>query len=191
MEGELWKEAYRLARQISKGSGVIRGRYSDAEIVAVYFWSVVHDRPIAWACIRSNWRGRQIAGRLPSASTMTRRLRTMRVRQLIQAIEQQLIRSRDASLFRCIDAKPLTVSGHSSDRDTGYGRAASSMARGYKFHGIYEHSRGFVQWTVEPMNVNESPVAAKLISNLDEAGYLVPDSIAEEMKVLLDCFNKG
>ena len=183
MEDELWKETYRLATRIGKGKGVVRGDYTDAWIVAVYFWSVVHDRPISWACVASSWRGRAIQEKLPSPATMSRRLRSEAVQQLIKAIEKELINISHPSICRLIDAKPLPISGHSEDPDAAYGRAASSMARGYKFHGIYDQSQGFVQWKIAPMNVNENPVAAELISKLTRPGYLVGDNAFDRNKL--------
>jgi hypothetical protein len=53
MERELWKALYALTvcRDKSWGSW----RYSTAEIVTVYFWAVVHDRPTRWAANSQEW----------------------------------------------------------------------------------------------------------------------------------------
>ena len=51
MEGELWKALYSLvqceAKRRKRHGRVV---YSDAVILMVYFWSVLHDRPRCWAC---------------------------------------------------------------------------------------------------------------------------------------------
>lgn len=191
MEDELWKEIYRLAKRIGKWKGVVRGTYSDAMIVAVYFWAVVHDRPTKWACDKKNWHGRGPKGDLPSASTMSRRLRAEAVLQLVEDIESELIGMNQPSFCRLIDAKPLPVSGHSDDPDVGYGRAASTMARGYKFHGIYDDSQGFVHWSIESMNVNECPAGAELISRLTSEGYLVGDNAYDRNKLYALAGDRG
>ena len=183
MEDELWKGIYRLAKRIGKGKGVIRGTHSDVAIVVVYFWAVVHDRPSKWACDKKNWHNRGPRGKLPSESTLSRRLRTEAVLQLVQVIEKELINRNQPSIFRMIDAKPLPVSGHSEDSDVGYGRAASSMARGYKFHTVFDDSQGFVCWSIKPMNVNECPAGAELISQLTHEGYLVGDNAYDRNKL--------
>ena len=183
MEDELWKEIYRLTKRIGKCNGVVRGAYSDVLIVAVYFWAVIHDRPNCWACQKKNWRGRGPRHKLPSESTLSRRLRSENVLQLIKTIEQKLIQMNQPSLCRFIDAKPLVVSGHSEDRDVGYGRASSSMARGYKFHGIYDRNQGFVQWKLTPMNCNETPPAVELISRINDPGYLIGDNAYDRNKL--------
>ena len=176
MEDELWMEIYRLAKRIGKWKGVIRGFYTDAMIVSVYFWAVVHDRPNHWACDKRNWHGRGFRGPLPSASTLSRRLKTDGVQRLIKSIERALIEKNHPSFCRLIDAKPLPVSAHSEDPDVGYGRASSGMARGYKLHAIYDASQGFVHWRIRAMNTNETPVGAELIGVLDHEGYLVGDN---------------
>lgn len=176
MEDELWKGIYRLAMRLGKGQGVIRGTYSDVLIVAVYFWAVVHDRPNRWACEKKNWHGCGPKGKLPSPSQLGRRLRSHGVIKLIEAMERHLLSQKQPSLCRLIDAKPLPVSGHSEDPHTGYGRAASTMARGYKIHAVYDISQGFVEWALHPMNINECPAAIGLISNLNQEGYLIGDN---------------
>jgi len=115
MEGELWRQVYALAKRLGKASGVIRGRFLDVEIIAVYLWSVLHDRPVGWACKRANWRGRCPMKCLPSPSTMSRRLRAEGVQRLLCDVEKELLHQRPASWCRFIDGKPLPVSGHSED----------------------------------------------------------------------------
>ena len=176
MEGELWRQVYALTRRLGKGVGVIRGRFLDVEIIAVYLWSVLHDRPVGWACKRTNWHGRCPMKCLPSPSTMSRRLRAEGVQRLLCAVENELLQQRPASWCRFIDGKPLPVSGHSQDSDAAYGRAAGAKARGYRFHGVFDESQGFVAWTIKPMNVNESKVAHELVRQLDQPGYLVGDN---------------
>ena len=55
MERQLWKKIVTLMKGINKrGNGVVCA-YTDAVIVKVWFWAVLHDRPISWACKNSNW----------------------------------------------------------------------------------------------------------------------------------------
>ena len=58
MERELWKALYALAVGLDKPWGY--WRYSTAEIVAVYFWAVVHDRPTSWAAPAATPSGRSV-----------------------------------------------------------------------------------------------------------------------------------
>lgn len=176
MEGELWRELYLLLKRLGKGKGVVRGHFTHVQIAAVYCWSVLHDRPVCWACQRCNWHGSCPMKCLPSPSTMSRRLRTQGVQYLLQEVEQTLLDQGSASLCRFIDGKPLPISGHSEDVDAAYGRAASSMARGYKFHGIFDPLQGFVAWAIHPMNISEKKVACQLVEELKHPGYLVGDN---------------
>lgn len=176
MEGELWRRVYALAKRLGKGKGVVRGTFLDVEIVAVYLWSVLHDRPMRWACERRNWHGWCPMKRLPSSSTVSRRLRSPGVQAVLRSVEGALLNERHASWCRFIDGKPLPISGHSEDADASYGRAASGKAKGYRFHGVYDESQGFVAWRIQPMSVNESKVAHDLVGELSVPGYLVGDN---------------
>jgi hypothetical protein len=175
MEGELGRQVYGLAKQLGKGAGVIRGAFSDADVAAAYLWSVLHDRPTKWACERRNWRGCCPMKRLPSRSTMSRRLRSAGVQQLLRSLERTLVEQGRRSWCRLIDGKPLPVSGHSQAQGVGYGRTTRGMGKGYKFHGVFDEFQGFVVWRTKPMNVNESKVAHELIAELSTGGYLVGD----------------
>jgi len=53
MERELWVTLYYLLRRLDKPWG--SWRYSASDIVAVYFWAVIHDRPTGWAAEPINW----------------------------------------------------------------------------------------------------------------------------------------
>jgi hypothetical protein len=54
MEGELWEAVYGLIlEEASKRGPRKRVRYSDAWVLAVFFWAAVHDRPVCWACDRA------------------------------------------------------------------------------------------------------------------------------------------
>jgi hypothetical protein len=67
-----------------------RGLYSPAVVLAVYFWSVIHDRPVCWACQHEHWPRELLPrGRLPSQSTVSRRLRQASTQALLAAIEQR------------------------------------------------------------------------------------------------------
>jgi hypothetical protein len=176
MEGELWRQVYGLAKRLSKGKGVVRGKFLDLEVAAVHLWSVLHDRPVKWACDRRNWRGSCPMKRLPSRATMSRRLRSAGVQQLLRNLEQALVKRGRRSWCRFIDGKPLPVSGHSQAQGVGYGRTTCGMGKGYKFHGVFDEFQGFVAWRIKPMNANESKVAHELIGELSKGGYLVGDN---------------
>src|SRR5262245_17216839 len=90
MERERWLVLYARARELSRGWG-FGNSYSTACIVGVFLWAAVHDRPVAWACQAENWAAELNFGKLPSQSTMSRRLRSEPVKNLLNLMEQAMV----------------------------------------------------------------------------------------------------
>lgn len=175
MESELYKKVYQLVMKIANGRKIKRATFFDAEIVLTYLWAVLHDRPIYWACNKKNWPIYHRKKPLPTASTMTRRLRKQGVQNLLKEIEQALIKRFSPSLCRWIDAKALPVNRVSKDRQAGFGPASGAMAKGYKLYTVADSAQGFIKWVVRPMQHSEAAVARDLIEDLTEQGYLIGD----------------
>jgi hypothetical protein len=85
MERELWISLYRILTQLDKSFGA--WLYSVSDVLAIYFWAVVHDRPISWAADERNWPEDIRPQHFPSQSTLSRRLRTAAVQQLMSKVE--------------------------------------------------------------------------------------------------------
>ena len=92
MERQLWKSIVCLLREVHKAQHQWRCRYSVLEIVEIWFWAVIHDRPVSWACQRRSWPIWDHRRVLPSNATMSRRLRTKEVKTLISAMENRVLR---------------------------------------------------------------------------------------------------
>lgn len=184
MEDELWRELYRIVRQLSQGARRKGAKYSAADVLLVYLFGVLHDRSTNWACQRRHWpiwlRGRR---KIPSPSTMSRRLKDADVQGLFREVEQAVLRQGSPSARLWIDGKPLVIGNSSQDREAGYGRAARGMAKGYKLHVIADESRGFVLWDVAAMNIHECTVAETLIPQLEQGEYLVGDNAYDSNKL--------
>lgn len=122
MERERWEKIYQLLQ--SADTHDFRGVYQAAAVLAVFFWAVLHDRPVSWACDRANWD--RVPFRLPSQPTMSRRLRQADVLGLLAAVEKtpELTGSPEPTCVKCIDGKPLTVGGCSHDQDARWGHGA-------------------------------------------------------------------
>ena len=176
MERELWKVLYRLAKSCDNPRfwGAFE-RYRDFEIVAVYFWAVVHDRPTCWACDAKNWPKNLRIIVLPSQSTISRRLWTTEVQQLMHNMEGILVSLQGHGWVKLVDGKPLIVGTHSKDSDCEWGRAGRSYGKGYKLHAVFGSGPIPWQWEVTPLNVGEPDVAARLIPALPRGGYLLGD----------------
>jgi Transposase DDE domain len=175
MERELWRSVYLLTRKLGNPWG--SWRYSTAEVVGIYFWAVVHDRPTNWAIQSTAWPDDLRPAWLPSQSTMSRRLRKPETVELMTAVEQQLVNLLVLGhyLMHIVDGKALAVSAVSKDRDTGYGRGAGANQKGYKLHAIWSGGPIPVAWALAPMNTSEKTMARHLIPTLSGGGYLLAD----------------
>lgn len=177
MEHQLWKGIVTILKSILKPRPRSRERFSCEDIVRVWFWAVIHDRPVSWATQRSNWPVHERRRPLPSSATMSRRLRSPQVRAVIKAIEAQTMsKTGTAPLVWMIDGKPLVIGSCSKDRQAGYGRAARGKSKGYKLHAIYGADRSIAAWRIAPMNVDERVIARRLVREARVQGYLVADS---------------
>lgn len=176
MECELWPQLYASVLQVRKKFHQKRVRFSDAVIVLVFLWGCLHDRPQCWACEPRNWKSTHLKPlKIPSDSTLSRRLESPSVKVFMSALEESIRNTRDLGLLSFIDGKALTVGPCSKDPEAKAGRAAKGMARGYKLHAIWSDRPFPEAWTVRPLNENESPVARTLITQLRGGGYLLGD----------------
>jgi len=176
MECELWPRLYALVIELGRRLRSRRVRYSDAVIVLVFLWGCLHDRPQSWCCESRNWKSTRLRPvRIPSDSTLSRRLEADSVKNFMTALGDAVRNTQDPGLLSFIDGKPLVVGSCSKDPDAKAGRVAKGMARGYKLHAIWSNRPVPEAWTVRPLNENESPVARKLISQLQGSGYLIGD----------------
>ena len=87
MERELWKQLYAMVVRLD--NLWTNGLYRHAEILVVYLWAVIHDRPTSWACDPRNWEAAPPV-RLPPQSTMSRRLRSRGTKELLDLVESEL-----------------------------------------------------------------------------------------------------
>ena len=173
-------------------------RYGDAWVLGVFFWAVVHDRPVCWACRAGNWPERHRWRDLPSDSTMSDRLRTVPALQLLAAVLDRLasLAPPASSLVRAVDGKPLPVGGYSKDRDARWGKAAAdAWERGYKLFGVW--GRGVVPdcWTLGPMDRPEPDVARRelvpALASAGAAGYLLGDALLDSNPLHEACSPRG
>ena len=85
MEAQLFQTVYRHVWSVPQLPRRQREQYHDRVIVMVYLWSVLHERPVIWACDSDNWPA-EPPWELPSDSTMSRRLRTVGVMQFLEIV---------------------------------------------------------------------------------------------------------
>jgi hypothetical protein len=178
MERELWPRLCRIVREVEASIRQTSVRYQPGVILTVYFWAVLHDRPVSWACEPRNWDTVLRPPCLPSSATMSRRLRSLAVAALLRAIEARLRGAGPPDLLRVIDGKPLPVGGLSHDPDARCGHGAGKIAKGYKLDAIWGGRPVPEAWTVVPLNVNEAGPAPALIATAGSygEGYLLGDN---------------
>jgi hypothetical protein len=190
MEHQLYRAIVQILGECDKGRHRVDCEFQDAEIVRVWYWAVIHDRPVSWACQRAHWPIWQRRS-LPSNSTMSRRLRTVSVRRLLETLERRVTSPEWPGLFWKLDGKPLPISGCSKDRQAGYGRAAGGMAKGYKLHAVIGAESRLAAWRIAPMNKDERVMAGRLLKQAAIQGYVVADSNYDSNKLHNVCEQRG
>jgi len=175
MERELLLALYKVAGDCSDSPFWWLGKFSDQEIVGVFLWAVLHDRPVSWACEPINWPKGLWKNKLPSQSTMSRRLRTTEVQRLLADMEGRYTALERPGFVSLVDGKPLVIGAHSKDRDSKWGKVGRGYAKGYKLHAIFGRGPIPLVWDIDSLNVSELDVAARNISSLKGGGYLLGD----------------
>ena len=177
MESELGPVVYQIVMDAGKGREVKDVTYPDVRIALVYFWAVMHDRPVSWACRPVNWPRATRREGVPVPSTMSRRMRTPSIRRLLEEIERRLRNRFGQSWCKWIDGKPLPVGHSSHDRHARSGYGDGGLAKGYKLYAVCDASGVLDAWRLLPMNVNEKTVAKSLVRHTPGEGYLVGDAL--------------
>ena len=76
MERELWPRLYHLVMDVGEALRLVDVTFQPHIVLLTFFWAALHDRPVCWACNPRNWATTTLRpARLPSTSTMSRRLR--------------------------------------------------------------------------------------------------------------------
>ena len=191
MEHQLWKAIVALLATLGKPRKRRTRDFTDHDIVRVYYWAVIHDRPQGWACQKKHWPIPLRRRPLPHPGTLSRRLRTPKVVALLDALEQRVVAPKEPGLFWMIDGKPLVIGGCSKDRQAGYGRAANSKAKGYKLHAIVDPAGAIASWRLAPMNKDERVMAERMLKVAPIQGYVVADSNYDSNKLHAACDQRG
>lgn len=192
MERQLWKKIVAVLLDACNGRIESSRGYSSFDIVRVWLWSVLHDRPVTWACRACNWPPRAWCDGVPSDATMSRRLRSKEVRSLLKKMEERILKpQRIMELCWSMDGKPLPIGGCTKDKQAGFGRAASCKAKGYKLHTIVGKQGRIAEWRIAPMNKDERVMARRMLKATTVNGYVVADSNYDSNKLHQVCDDRG
>jgi hypothetical protein len=132
---------------------------------------------VSWACDEKNWVATTLRpARVPSKSTLSRRLRRLETPIFMRFLIQQIRATDDPRLIAVIDGKPLPVGGASKDPEARCGRGAAGLAKGYKLYAVWDGRPVPATYRIHPMNMNEAKVAVEMIPDLTGGGgYLLGD----------------
>jgi hypothetical protein len=191
MEHQLWLSIVRVIAGCCNAPKPTIYDFSDQDIVKTYYWSVIHDRPVSWACQARHWPFNQRRKALPSPATMSRRLRTRSVEVLLNALEKRVVAPRRQGIFWMIDGKPLPIGGCSKDPQAGYGRAANCKAKGYKIHALVGSDGAIPAWRLAPMNKDERVMAERMLRTVSIQGYVMGDKNFDSNKLHQICDARG
>lgn len=193
MEYERWKAVNAVLSTLVQLRKWTSQKFSDARIVQVFYWAVICDRPISWACRPKNWPIWLRREPLPSSPTMSKRLKSASVVALLEALERRVIAPKEPGMFWMIDGKPLPIGGRSKDRQAGYGQAAGCKAKGYKVHALIADDGEIAAWRLAPMNKDERVMAERLLKSAPEEvlGYLMADANFDSNRLHQICDARG
>jgi len=187
MDLELWTQLSMAISDVER-RWPSRGRdtHPTSRIVRVHLWSVLHDRPTRWGCVRENWTTRTRPPSLPDQSTMSRRMKRADFDEFLIRVGRRLngdsnaSRARDASKLhvRIVDGKSLELPNHSTDRDARWGRGVSRTSLGYKIHFLCSTEEKPMPdaFAITPLNRCEKQMAARMIRRVRGGGYLLADA---------------
>lgn len=177
MSRHVWRLIYRSIGELNRRIPRVgrRCEYNDALIVAMYIWSVGHDRPMCWAADRSNYNSVFRPRRIPSRSQFCRRIKTVRCEALLRALQARWSGVDEVSEVFLMDGRPLVVGEYTQDRDARRGYVGKGFAKGYKLHALATEDGRIVSWRVTGLNVNEKAVAVELLDEAKPHGIVLAD----------------
>jgi len=192
MERELWPLLYRYLRATAKEFSQKYVQIQPWVIVATMLWAAVHDRSVSWACKPQHWNTTSLRpARIPSESTMSRRVDKVSTGLFWRALQERLRSSGHPALLSFMDGKPLPIGGNSKDPDAHWGRSAGGLAKGYKLHAIWSTGNMPQTWEITPMNTDEKKVAKPLMEQLHYGGYLLADGNYDTSELYDRAFARG
>lgn len=192
MDRDDWKKLTVLARELDPGAHRRTPEFSDADIVQTFLWAREHLRPVSWASRPGCWPFHDRKTRRPSASTMSRRLRTASVRMLLRAIEERLRPVINDPSVSVVDGKTLAVAQHSSDPEARFGFGTGTVQRGYKVHALCSLCGVVLAWRVTDLSADESLIAGRLIEDARIGnGILLADAGYHTSGLFMACTDRG
>lgn len=181
MDGKLWDRLYRQIRRACKGlaNRPRMGRprvYGTGDVLAVLAFAALTDLPVSKARQKLIappvvwWRRRYGAwpGRVPTDSTLSRRVRQSDCRELLRRVLRRLRRclGLHPTAHVALDATLLLTGAYSRDPESRWTCHGGRWFRGYALHAICDLAGRLWAWHVTSANVQEMKAARRLIRQL-------------------------
>ncbi len=178
MDRQVWKVLVCSVRSADRrvARAGRRPHFSDQQILKMYLWSVMHDRPLCWACDRAHYNGSFRSRQLPSVSQFCRRMKTPRIVAMLKAANDYLTRIGTHAHLSFFDGKALPISDYSTDPDARDGRGVGKFQRGYKLHAWATSDGRIPRFSVRPLNEGEQKVARELADRIERNSLVLGDS---------------
>ncbi len=168
-----------------------RFEFSDRQILLMWLWAAMHERPMCWACSREHCRGMFRPRRLPSVSQFCKRLTTERFELAQQLLHEVLTERGHDDLLHYLDGKPLLINGYSTDPDAANGIAHGRYGFGYKLHARTTKSGFIPEYKVLALNEGEPNTARELIRRLGAGVMVLADANYDSALLYADIDEKG
>jgi hypothetical protein len=177
MDSHTWKVIYQAIRQAERSIPRFgrRPTFNDGLIVAIYVWSVWHDRPLCWGCDRQNYSSCFRPSKLPSVSQFCKRIKSDRCDAILQYVHQRCSEIESFTELSFMDGRVMRVGPCSKDRDAKRGQSPGGMTKGYKLHAWATEDGRIPIWSVMPLNVNEKTVAGEMLRHQRTSGIILAD----------------
>jgi hypothetical protein len=178
MDRQVWKSICAAVGSADRRVGRTgrRPEFSDQMILKMLLWSIMHDRPLCWACQREHYSTLFRPQQLPSISQFCRRVKTTRINQMLLAANEYLVRCELASTRVFFDGKPLPIGDFSRDPDARDGFGVSKLQRGYKLHALGSQDGRILDFRVLPLNAGEPNTARELATSIPAKALALADT---------------
>ena len=131
---------------------------------------------MCWACDRIHYNTLYRPKQLPSVSQFCRRVKTLRIQAMLQAICKKFSQCHDSNVLTFLDGKPLPVSESTRDPEAKTGRGNGRFSRGYKLHAWTTNEGKIPRFCVTPLNGGEPTMAMKLCCEMPSNRMVLADT---------------
>lgn len=176
MERDIWMAVMKVTRSL-RGirKRLRRPMYDDRLMVRLYLWSVLHDRPLCWACWRSSYGRLFRPRRLPSISQFCRRVSEKRFIELLHLVHRRLMQVGIAPALWFIDGKALPVGTYTTDPDARAGYGAGRVVPGYRLHALATDDGRIREFRILSMNHSEAATSLKMVRHIPRDAVVLAD----------------